>query len=67
MDSKNINRLWMIKQLKFFRFLFYLSLLGCVLAFFLLGSVPFFIFVMVALLLASISDMVRIGLDYPAS
>ena len=65
MDSKSISRLWMIKQLKFFRFLFHLAVLGSVLSFFLLSGLACLCCVIVAVLLSALSDFMRLNLDYP--
>lgn len=66
MDSKNINRIWMIKKLKFFRFCFHLSIFAALICFLLFGVLASFICVAAAALLAALADMVRIDLDYPS-
>ena len=67
MDSKSINRLWMIKQLKFFRFLFHLFIFGSVLSFFLFGIIPLLVCMLFSVLFFSLSDMIRINLDYSST
>lgn len=66
MDSKNINRLWMIKKLKFFRFLFHLFLLFTLACFVFLGIVPVLVCAGLSALFHSLADMVRLELDYPS-
>ena len=64
MDTKSINRAWMIKQLKFFRFLFYLAVLYSMCAFLFLGVVPLVIGLALAVLFSAIADFVRIDLTF---
>lgn len=66
MDSKNINRLWMIKKLKFFRFCFHLSVIAGIVSFFLFSVLASFVCVALSALLSALADMVRIDLDYPS-
>lgn len=66
MDSKSINRIWMLKKLKFFRFGFHLCIIGSVFSFFFLSAIASFIFLAVSALLFALSDLTRIDLDYPS-
>lgn len=66
MDSKNINRLWMIKKLKFFRFCFHLSVLAVLLCFTFSGIVPVLLSLALSALFSGLADLVRIELDYPS-
>lgn len=65
MESKDINRLWMIKRLKFFRFCFYLFVFVSVLSFFLLPFFACLFCISVSALCSCLSDLIRIDLDYP--
>lgn len=67
MDSKSINRLWMIKRLKFFRFCFHLSVFAAVVSFFVFSALACFGCLAVSSLLSGLSDLIRIDLDYPSS
>lgn len=65
MDSKNINRLWMIKKLKFFRFLFHLFILCSLVSFTFFGIIPVLLSLGLSALFYAFADMVRLDLDYP--
>jgi hypothetical protein len=64
-DSKNINRLWMIKKLKFFRFLFHLFILCSLVSFTFFGIIPVLLSLGLSALFYALADMVRLDLDYP--
>lgn len=64
MDSRSMSRLWMIKRLKFFRFLFYCFVFGSVLSLFLFGALSLLICVLFAVLFFCLSDLTRLDLDY---
>lgn len=63
MESKDINRLWMIKRLKFFRALFYVGVCASILSVFLSTGLAFIGCVCATALCAALSDSLKIDLD----
>lgn len=66
MEEKSISRLWMIKKLKFFRFLFFVFLFADFLSFLFLGVLPFFVFFGLTVFVFALADSVKLSLDYPS-
>lgn len=66
MEEKSISRLWMIKKLKFFRFLFFVCLLGSLFSFLFLGVIAFCVCSAGAILFSALADAVKLSLDYPS-
>lgn len=55
----------MIKRLKFFRFLYYLCLIGAVFGFVFFGVLAVLICLSLSALFAALADLVKLDLEYP--
>lgn len=66
MESKDINRLWMIKRLKFFRILYYVGVCASILSVFLSTGLALIVCVSVSSLCAAVSDRIKIDLEFPS-
>lgn len=66
MQDKDINRMWMIKCLKFFRALFHVGVCASILSVFLSTGLAVIGCVCATALCAAISDSLRIDLEFPS-
>ena len=64
MQDKDINRMWMIKCLKFFRALFHVGVCASILSFFLSTGLTCIVCVSATAACAAVSDTLRIELQF---
>lgn len=65
MQNVDMPRSWMIRRLRFFRFLFFSCLFGAVVALCFFGGLALCVCLALAVLFSALSDAVRLSLDYP--
>lgn len=65
MQNVDIPRAWMIRKLKFFRFLFHVCLFASLVALSFFGGIALFVCLALSLLAYAGFDFVRLSLDYP--